>query len=178
MSAPFSPTQIKFDGRGIDDQQAVWVRFWTGTPSCPSIIVPLAGLNEGSPELWRRFGEVGVLRSSADKKHVLEAIRAAPHGGWRFKVVKSPGWDLGYVTPKAVFGAPRRIVERDFSGLDLTKFRTVGTLAKWQDQVLSLCAGNSRPMFGVMCAFVGPLLAILGIGCFAFPFFGQSLMGK
>jgi putative DNA primase/helicase len=77
-----------------------------------------------------------------------------------------------------VFGPPPCIIERDFGDLDLRKYRSAGTLAQWQDQVLLLCAGNSRLMFAIMCAFAGPLLGILGIGSFGFQLFGPTSIGK
>ena len=177
MSHPFSPAQIRFDGYGIDDRRAVSARFWIGGPGSPSVIVSLADLNTGSPELWRRFGDVGVLLSPADKKNIFQKLKPSS-GGYHFKIVNSLGWSLGYVTPNKVFGAPACIVERDFGDLDLAKYRSAGRLEQWQYNILPLCAGNSRLMFAIMCAFAGPLLAILGIGSFGFQLFGPSSIGK
>jgi putative DNA primase/helicase len=177
MSHPFSPTQIRFDGYGIDDRRAVSARFRIGGPGSPSVIVSLADLNTGSPELWRRFGDVGVLLSSADKKNILQKMKPFS-GSYHFKIVNSLGWSLGYVTPNKVFGAPACVVGRDFGDLDLHKYRSAGTLEEWQEQVLPLCTGNSRLMFSIMCAFAGPLLELLGIGSFGFQLFGPSSIGK
>ena len=93
MSHPFSPTQIRFDGYGIDDRRAVSARFWIGGPGSPSVIVSLADLNTGSPELWRRFGDVGVLLSAADKKNILQKMKPFS-GSYHFKIVNSLGWSL------------------------------------------------------------------------------------
>ena len=66
MSYPFPPTQIEFDGYGIDAARAVWARLRLGEASSPSVIVPVADINVGSLELWRRFGDLGILLSPAD----------------------------------------------------------------------------------------------------------------
>src|ERR1019366_1242000 len=101
MSQSFSPTRIRFDGYGIDDKRAVWARFWAGEPGSPSVITSVADLNTGSPELWRRFGDLGLLLSPSDKKAVLQKL--LPFSGrYTFKVVDSLGWSLGYVTPSKV----------------------------------------------------------------------------
>jgi putative DNA primase/helicase len=178
MSHPFSPAQIRFGGYGIDDQRATWIRFWIGPPGRRSVVVRLADLNAGSPELWQRFGDAGFFLSPADRKFIRDKIPPWSGFGYQFKVVRSPGWSLGYVSPSRVFGAPSCIVEREFSDLDLRKYRSAGTLDEWQHNVLSLCAGNSRLMFGIMCAFAGPLLEILKMGNFGFQLFGPSSIGK
>lgn len=177
MSYPLSPTQISFGGYGTDDKNQKWVRLWCGPPGSPSVIVSLADLNAGSPEIWRHLGQLGVLVSHADRKAIIAKIPPFDRS-YLFKVVSSPGWSLGYVTAVKVFGAPSVLVERQFGGLDLAKYRSAETLADWQQQVLPLCTGNSRLMFAILCAFAGPLLEILGIGSFGFQLFGPSSIGK
>jgi hypothetical protein len=177
MSNPFSPTQIRFGGHGNDDKNGVWVRLWLGPEGSPSVISSVADLNSGSPDLWRSLGKVGVLVSHADRKQIIDKIPSFP-GRYAFRVVNSLGWSLGYVTANTVFGAPGAIVERQFGDLNLKKYRSSGTLAEWQQQVLPLCTGNSRLMFAILCAFAGPLLEILSIGSFGFQLFGPSSIGK
>jgi putative DNA primase/helicase len=177
MSNPFSPTQIRFGGHGNDDKNGVWVRLWLGPEGSPSVISSVADLNSGSPDLWRSLGKVGVLVSHADRKQIIDKIPSFP-GRYAFRVVNSLGWSLGYVTANTVFGAPGAIVERQFGDLNLKKYRSSGTLAEWQQQVLPLCTGNSRLMFAILCAFAGPLLEILRIGSFGFQLFGPSSIGK
>jgi putative DNA primase/helicase len=178
MPHPFSPTQIRFDGYGIDPKRAVWIRFRTGQErGSPSVIVPVADLNTGSPDIWRDFGNLGLLVSQADRKAILAKVQLFS-GSYRFKVVNSIGWSLGYVTPNKVFGGLGDIVERQFGDLDLVKYRSSGKLEDWQTRILPLCTGNSRLMFAILCALAGPLLEILGIGSFGFQLFGDSSIGK
>lgn len=178
MAYPFSPAAITFRDHGIDDRRAVWARFQTAGMGSPTIVVPVADLNvSGQPELWRCLGEIGIRVSSEHKKAIIDKFRQydGRHG---FKLVKSLGWSLGYVHPHRVFGAPSSIVERDFSGLDLRKFRSAGSLEDWQQNIPPLCTDNSRLMFAVMCAFAGPILRILGISGFGFMLVGASSIGK
>ena len=177
MAYPFSPTEVTFGGYGIDDDRTVWTRFWCGPPGSPSVVVPVADINFGCSELWRRFGDRGIVLNPEDKKAILQKVQQFP-GSHRFKLVNSLGWSLGYVTPTRVFGAPSELIERDFKNLDFNKYRSAGTLQQWQERILAPCVGNSRLMFAVMCAFVGPLLSILGIPSFGFQLFGESSIGK
>ncbi|WP_158270422.1 DUF927 domain-containing protein [Limnohabitans sp. 2KL-17] len=48
----------------------------------------------------------------------------------------------------------------------------------WKVQVAALCAGNSRLVFAVACAFAGPLLRPAGIATGGFHFRGGSSSGK
>ena len=112
------------------------------------------------------------------RKLVLQKSSHSRVTAYRFSVVNSLGWSLGYVTPTKVFGAPPCIVERDFGDLDLRKYRSAETLRDWQDNILPLCAGNSRLMFAIMCAFAGPLLEILESEASGFQLFGPSSIGK
>lgn len=178
MSETFSVSEIRFDGHGIDKNQTVWVRFWLGGPGSPSVVCPVSDLNADPSKLWRRFGELGIHLRQADKKSVLEKIGPYRPGGRRFGVTHSIGWSTGYVTPSKVFGAPPCIVERDFGDLDVRKYRSAGTLEQWQADILPLCAGNSRLIFALACAFAGPLLKILGEGSFGFQLSGPSSIGK
>jgi putative DNA primase/helicase len=181
MSAPFSPAQIRFEDYGLDENDNIWVRFRVGENPNQFVAAPLADINVASLELWRRFGNAGFTLNRVDQKALLEQVYGAgPVVGRRhFLVASGIGWKSGrFVLPHRVFGAPAYTIERNFGDLDLRKYRSAGTLLDWQDQVLPLCAGNSRLMFAIICAFVGPLLEILGIGGFGFQLFGPSSIGK
>lgn len=57
-------------------------------------------------------------------------------------------------------------------------FAQAGTLAEWQEQVASLCAGNRRLVFAVCCALAAPLLRLTGTGGGGFHLRGESTDGK
>jgi putative DNA primase/helicase len=181
MSAPFPPTQIRSEDYGLDETDSTWVRFRIGEFPNQFVAASLADINVASPDLWRRFGKLGIALSRTDQKALLDQVhRAGPVIGRRhFLVASGIGWRSGrFVLPNRVFGAPAYTIERYFDDLDLRKYRSAESLEQWQDKVLSLCAGNSRLMFSIMCAFAGPLLELLGIGSFGFQLFGESSIGK
>lgn len=53
-----------------------------------------------------------------------------------------------------------------------------GSLEEWRDTIGRRCAGNSRLVFSVSCAFAGPLLRPLGAEGGGFHFVGISSLGK
>ncbi|MGM9489790.1 DUF927 domain-containing protein [Ideonella sp. YS5] len=91
------------------------------------------------------------------------------------------GWHAGgiYVLPSQCIGPTeeRRYVFQSESGMEDT-FRQHGALADWQQHVAVPCAGNSRLIFGISCAFAGPLLRLAGMESGGFHFRGDSSKGK
>jgi putative DNA primase/helicase len=57
-------------------------------------------------------------------------------------------------------------------------FRVHGELAAWRDRVAARCAGNSRLVFAVACAFAGPLLKPASVESGGFHLRGASSSGK
>jgi putative DNA primase/helicase len=57
-------------------------------------------------------------------------------------------------------------------------FTVKGTADQWREKVGALCAGNSRLVFAVACAFAGPLLRPGGVESGGFHFRGGSSTGK
>jgi len=51
-------------------------------------------------------------------------------------------------------------------------------LDKWREQTGALCAGNSRLVFAVACAFAGPLLRPARMESAGFHYRGDSSSGK
>ena len=79
-----------------------------------------------------------------------------------FKVVTRLGWNSGaFVLPNEVIGHPDKQLECSFRDLDhqmLAKYRCRGTLKDWQNNIGTLCKGNSRLMFAASLACAGPIL--------------------
>lgn len=91
----------------------------------------------------------------------------------------------GWAYP-SVFITPSYIID-EFNSGDIYKFyseirsepiQSHGTLKGWQENVASLCLGNSRLMFAVCTAFAGPLLEPCGFTGGGFHFIGSSSIGK
>lgn len=89
------------------------------------------------------------------------------------------GWHgHAFVLPHETIGdAAERIVFQTDNAVENT-FRSKGTADAWRERVGTLCAGNSRLVFAVACAFAGPLLRPAGVESGGFHFRGDSSSGK
>ena len=89
------------------------------------------------------------------------------------------GWHVrAYVLPRETIGDDaKRIVFQTDNAVENT-FRSKGTADAWRDRVGMLCAGNSRLVFSVACAFAGPLIYPAGVDSGGFHFRGDSSSGK
>ena len=90
------------------------------------------------------------------------------------------GWHNGraFVLPRETIGdGAERIVFQSDNAVENT-FRCKGTTDHWRERVGALCAGNSRLVFAVACAFAGPLLRPAGMESGGFHYRGDSSSGK
>lgn len=85
---------------------------------------------------------------------------------------------MAYVLPHETIGEQsERIVFQSETQMENT-FRVHGEAAAWRERVAVLCAGNSRLVFAVSCAFAGPLLKPAGVESGGFHLRGDSSSGK
>lgn len=89
------------------------------------------------------------------------------------------GWHShAFVLPHETIGDDaERIVFQTDNAMENT-FRCNGTADAWRERVGALCAGNSRLVFAVACAFAGPLLRPAGMESGGFHYRGDSSSGK
>ena len=89
------------------------------------------------------------------------------------------GWHgRAFVLPRQTIGDDaERIVFQSDNAVENT-FRSKGTPDQWRERVGVLCAGNSRLVFAVACAFAGPLLRPAGMESGGFHYRGDSSSGK
>ncbi len=89
------------------------------------------------------------------------------------------GWHgTRFVLPHETIGdGAERIVFQTDNAVENT-FRSKGTPEQWRERIGALCAGNSRLVFAVACAFAGPLLRPAGMESGGFHFRGESSNGK
>lgn len=89
------------------------------------------------------------------------------------------GWcDNVFVMPTQVLGEKKEnVVFQNEIGI-MRHFRQAGTLTDWQQNVASLCSGNSRLIFAVACAFAAPLLYLVDHENGGFNYQGHSSTGK
>lgn len=133
----------------------------------------------------RRLGVMGLVTKRADVcEQIMEAASEQPS----FDVLTSPGWHRhrNYAFGKTVITpigeAKRASVELAFADYDertLSKFRTAGTLAEWQENIGKYLEDNSRGVFACGLAFAGPLLDLVDVPqCGGFQYVGESGCGK
>ena len=90
------------------------------------------------------------------------------------------GWHNGrvFVLPRETIGTDgERIVFQSENQIENT-FTIKATAHAWRERVAALCAGNSRLVFAVACAFAGPLLRPAGVESGGFHYRGDSSSGK
>jgi putative DNA primase/helicase len=89
------------------------------------------------------------------------------------------GWHRGaFVLPHKTLGeGVERVVYQTEGGVNNT-FSEKGLVADWIARVGALCAGNSRLVFAVSCAFAGPLLRPASVESGGFHLRGDSSSGK
>jgi len=89
------------------------------------------------------------------------------------------GWHgRAFVLPHETIGdEAERIVFQSESAMENT-FRVKGTPEQWAQRIAAPCAGNSRLVFALACAFAGPLMRVAGMESGGFHFRGDSSSGK
>ncbi|MDP2408078.1 MAG: DUF927 domain-containing protein [Hydrogenophaga sp.] len=89
------------------------------------------------------------------------------------------GWHgRAFVLPHETIGdGAERIVFQTENAQENT-FRVKGTPEQWRTRIAAACAGNSRLVFSLACAFAGPLLRPAGVESGGFHFRGDSSSGK
>ncbi|WP_439113736.1 DUF927 domain-containing protein [Hydrogenophaga sp.] len=89
------------------------------------------------------------------------------------------GWHgRAFVLPHETIGdESERVVFQSESAMENT-FRSKGTPEQWAQRIAAPCAGNSRLVFALACAFAGPLMRPAGMESGGFHFRGDSSSGK
>ena len=111
------------------------------------------------------------LAQYLDTRELRERVTCTDRVGWH---------DGVYVMPTCCIGeseAGKRYVFQTDGGIEDT-FRQAGTLEDWQREVAAPCAGNSRLVFALCCAFGGPLMGPLSVQTGGFHLMGDSSLGK
>jgi uncharacterized protein (DUF927 family) len=127
--------------------------------------------------LFRMGADVGVSKEAKDG--LAEYFNTAKPQA-RALSVRQPGWFNGsFVLPDAVYGqANERVVFQTNDPEELKRFSQKGTLQSWQEQVASICQGNSRAVLSVCVGLAPPLLKLLDEANGGFHLRGNSSCGK
>ncbi|MFT8656821.1 MAG: DUF927 domain-containing protein [Acetobacter papayae] len=139
-------------------------------------------------------GDCGELRSQlADGGLTLSSSPAAKaaFADWlssistpeRAQSVGRIGWHmlpcgLAYVLPDGTYGNMDERVVLQTAEPETDLFGVSGSVEEWQQNIGSLCRGNSRLILAVSAAFAAPLLGLLGLDGGGISLFGASRAGK
>jgi len=119
------------------------------------------------------------LKLAPKANNVLHSYITVANPKARAICTLKPGWNNGnFVLPNRVYGTTSReriVLQQD---VPQTILKQQGTLAEWQQNIGTLCAGNSRLMLAISTALCGPLLHLLGEENFGLHFAGGSSVGK
>ena len=143
--------------------------------------MPMSILSGDGNEFRARLLSGGLEISSNRKARELLATyiqTAKPESNAR--CVSRIGWhDSSFVLPDTTIGCGNgeQVLYQSAHGTE-HNYRTAGTLEEWQAQVGRPCSGNSRLVFGVSCAFAGPLVGVASAESGGFHYRGASSTGK
>lgn len=94
--------------------------------------------------------------------------RCVTHTGWYNHVFVLPDTTIGETTEQVLYQAENYTCD----------YQQLGTLEQWQNEISTLCAGNSRLVLAVSVAFAAMLLHPAGIESGGIHFVGSSSSGK
>ncbi|WP_338691748.1 DUF927 domain-containing protein [Bradyrhizobium sp. 26S5] len=177
--------KIEIVGHGVDDHRQ---KYWKLKVAGSRIDLPPYSsleLLEPRKRLYPELADAGCsLLSSGSQKALLHMLENYEHGATPdFYVVPRLGsFGEFYVRPRSIIGNLAQPVERALGSLDadmLQKYRWRGSLRRWQEQIGSLCDGNSRLMFAASMACTGPILPfVAGPRTGGFQITGPAETGK
>ena len=170
--------------RGINSDKGPIIRFLFNSGNKYNIA--LMDYNSSSRNRLRReLGKIGiVIRTNSQLNPLDVAVEALfkETTGPSFTLVTKPGWDDligGYIASTKVYGISHQDqVEIDFADFHLSKLRKSGTIFDWRNTIAELARGNSRLMFVICAALLGPVLDIIGMPTVGFSLIGGSSIGK
>ena len=112
-----------------------------------------------------------ILAQYLDTRELSERVTATDRIGWHGSV---------YVQPTSCIGesaAGKRYIFQSDGGIEDT-FSQAGSLDDWKCEIAAPCAGNSRLVFALCCAFGGPLMGLLNVQTGGAHLVGDSSLGK
>lgn len=141
--------------------------------------IPMELLKGDCTDLYGLFLSLGlsITPVSADRKKLPEFLQSVKLPK-RAMCTPRIGWYSDYfVLPGGAIPATDTVYLQAESS-NHVGFRTSGTLQEWQEHIAAPCAGNSRLVFSLSCAFAAPLLPLLHAESGGFNLKGASSIGK
>lgn len=147
------------------------------------VIVPAALFRGDGAEVAGMLLAEGLRIAPRGRQPLLEFLQTADVEK-RARITQRTGWhDAGpagavFVLPNMVFGPAGEKWIFDAGEGGGHAFAMRDSLYQWQQEVASLCSGNSRLLFAVSVAFASPLLFLVGAESGGFHFRSNSSDGK
>ena len=165
-----------------DDGWGSLVEYTTRNGRVKRWIVPFGMLEGDSTDVRKNLADSGLdIGSSAEVRSLfMKYLKGAIvdehvlHSG-------SVGWfGDAFVLPETTIGTGsegERIIYYSADKMP-SVYSQKGELSQWIEHVAQPCAGNSRPVFAISCAFAGLLVHPTGMQSGGFHFLGNSSIGK
>jgi uncharacterized protein (DUF927 family) len=156
------------------------VRDYEGTDK--NWCMPSDMLGGDCAELTRELRYLGadVAPGAAGQKRIGEYL--STFGGTEIKLARCTdrtGWyKKVFVLPHRIIGSAAEPVFYQSAASSLNPYKERATLDLWRLEIALPCAGNSRLVFAVSCAFAAPLLRLVDMEGGGFHYRGVSSTGK
>ncbi|MDA8129664.1 MAG: DUF927 domain-containing protein [Betaproteobacteria bacterium] len=136
-------------------------------------------LGDGSDGV-KQLADCGLaIEPGRDAIDGLKQFIASARPEKRGRLMDATGWHGGaYLLPDGQIGDAAEALIYRGSKRVLGVFAARGKLSDWQEQIAELAAGNTRLLFTISAAFVGPLLKPCDGASTAFHWTGDSSLGK
>lgn len=141
--------------------------------------MPMELLKGGCDELRGELLRLGLeIAPSAKARNLLAEYITTAKPNERARCVNRTGWhDTCFVLPTQTFGSSKEKVIYQ-SDHQAKNYIQAGTLQEWQENISNLCAGNSRLVLAISCAFAAMLLKPTNSESGGINFVGESSTGK
>ena len=141
--------------------------------------MPMEMLKGSGEELRGELLRLGLqIASSSKARQGLVEYITTTQPDTRARCVTKTGWyNHLFVLPDRTIGAASESVIYQTDTL-LNSYQQSGTLAEWQQHIAAHCAGNSRLVLAIACAFAALLLHPAGAESGGLHLVGESSSGK
>jgi uncharacterized protein (DUF927 family) len=164
------------------DGASIYLEFKTYEDTINHWLMPRSATQFETPQMLAELLSRGYYFSPSKKKIFIEYLSALKQGiDQTYTITEQTGWvGNSYVSQIKTYSADEKsdLKFRDIEPIADSISEIKGTLAEWQAEIGSKCAGNSRLIFGIGIALGSPLQPLLEIESGGFHLVGTTSVGK
>jgi uncharacterized protein (DUF927 family) len=164
------------------DGASIYLEFETYEDTINHWLMPRSATQFETPQMLAELLSRGYYFSPSKKKIFIEYLSALKQGiDQTYTITEQTGWvGNSYVSQIKTYSADEKsdLKFRDIEPIADSISEIKGTLAEWQAEIGSKCAGNSRLIFGIGIALGSPLQPLLEIESGGFHLVGTTSVGK